>query len=1357
MDTKRGFPAVLKRIETMRRSKMKRIISIALCALLLLALLPAGVLAAETDAQRILTEAYALATGAALPYEATLTGKIISIKTPYDSYWQNLTVTMEVAGFESMPIMCYRLSGEGAENLAMGDIITVTGTITNYNGTIEFAQGCNLDAAVTGTQTLYCQAPVSWSQCYLYWWGSNVENPVWPGVAMTLDGNGIWGCDLPSDATNVIFHNNAGVQSSDLYLPVYDDVMYVFEMNEWTIYGRVPIVYCYYVAGTAELCGVEWVPDWPDNKMTAAGDGTYYKTYVGVAAGSYDLRVTIGSWEQSWGKDFNGSNNYTVTVEQDNSTVTIYFDPEMGQVSSTVVPAPAPGTQTYYLVGDINGEYYGCEDDADNMGIYRFENGQLTVCFEQDSFVFLKTEGNERWLGSEYYCGLASDTFSEEWTEWMWIPGQVELTLTLTENPDGSVTMGYEWPSEADIIDVAYRLEESTMLWQMFTLTGDIICINTPYSELYDNITVTIAVPGSEDQPIQCFRLSGDGAETLQVGQRITVTGQLGNYKGTIQFEQGCTLDRVHTPGPGPIPIPGPQQIVDEAYALEPGAKLPYSASLTGTITSIDTPYDEYYKNITVTMVIEGRENKPLVCYRLRGEGVQSLKVGDIITVYGTIQNYTKIDSETGEILYTTVEFNIPDLIGIHSVGSTLLYCYAPESWSRCYVYSWNEEGTSLTGDWPGTRMTQEDAGLWSWEVPDNAAYLIFSNGNGSTGDYTGELAFPTDNKIIYVVEEGQWRGMDYLDPDHDGWGPDSLAIAGDGIPGVGLWYPEDPAGDMIQVADNVYTKTLEIPAGTSMTFRFVGNDYWDDRWNFGGGEIVPDQWMELENFTGSEDLYLFVEKDSTVHFTVDLSGMLSGGNATLLVESLDPLPTQMRNLTVYAPDSWTTVNAYTWEPQILGDFPGVALPKNGNACEMQIPKSMVNLVLSGLRADGTRQQTSNISLWNNGEDVTITIQPDGTYTIRYSKPANSNYRVVGNASWMGNWDPASDAGRMSEVSPGKYQKTFNNVQPGRYEFKITKDGKWDNAIGDRYGNNLCFEVTAACDVTITYTLADGKVIISLGNVPVLKGDVTGDGNLNLGDVAKLYGHIRGTVVLTDAGILFNADFNDDGNLNIGDAAGLYAYIRGTDKRSIVDAAYRLEENQEMEMDYTLTGYVTEVVSPFHFDTQCITVRMEVEGREGYPILCTRLTGGADTELIAEGDRITVTGRIRNYYGTVEFKEGCRLIDWLDLQSEEEYMAWIVDQAYDLGRNEAMDDPVTLVGRVISVEQPYLDGVPYICVTIEVQGKEDKPISCYRLMGDGIEYVWLDDCLTVSGILRNFNGIVEFQEGCQLEGYSWCI
>ncbi len=98
----------------------------------------------------ILDAAYALGTGEALDGTFTLTGIISKIDTAWSDQYQNITVTIVCDGDAARPMMCYRLKGDGAKNLAVGDTITVTGAIKNYNGTVEFDAGCSLDKVVKG-------------------------------------------------------------------------------------------------------------------------------------------------------------------------------------------------------------------------------------------------------------------------------------------------------------------------------------------------------------------------------------------------------------------------------------------------------------------------------------------------------------------------------------------------------------------------------------------------------------------------------------------------------------------------------------------------------------------------------------------------------------------------------------------------------------------------------------------------------------------------------------------------------------------------------------------------------------------------------------------------------------------------------------------------------------------------------------------------------------------------------------------------------------------------------------------------------------------------------------------------------
>ncbi len=80
------------------------------------------------------------------------------------------------------------------------------------------------------------------------------------------------------------------------------------------------------------------------------------------------------------------------------------------------------------------------------------------------------------------------------------------------------------------------------------------------------------------------------------------------------------------------------QDIVDALYKLESGQTLDGPYEITGVITSIKYPYDPGYNNVSVNIVVEGREDKPVLCYRLIGG--EELKVGDTITVFAGVTNY---------------------------------------------------------------------------------------------------------------------------------------------------------------------------------------------------------------------------------------------------------------------------------------------------------------------------------------------------------------------------------------------------------------------------------------------------------------------------------------------------------------------------------------------------------------------------------------------------------------------------------------------------------------------------------------------------------------------------------------------
>ena len=206
-------------------------------------------------------------------------------------------------------------------------------------------------------------------------------------------------------------------------------------------------------------------------------------------------------------------------------------------------------------------------------------------------------------------------------------------TVTLNRHTPGAVILDAGMTYE-EIVEAGYKLPDGVAMEEKLRLFGTITKIDTAWNPDYKNITVTIQVGDMADKPIMCYRLAGEGADKLAVGDKITVEGTLKNYKGTIEFDAGCQLIVVGLDAKDPKPV------LDAAYTLPDGVAMNDPATLVGVISKIDTAWNPDYKNITVTIVCEGDEARPMMCYRLKGEGADTLAVGDTIQVTGTIKNY---------------------------------------------------------------------------------------------------------------------------------------------------------------------------------------------------------------------------------------------------------------------------------------------------------------------------------------------------------------------------------------------------------------------------------------------------------------------------------------------------------------------------------------------------------------------------------------------------------------------------------------------------------------------------------------------------------------------------------------------
>ncbi len=195
-----------------------------------------------------------------------------------------------------------------------------------------------------------------------------------------------------------------------------------------------------------------------------------------------------------------------------------------------------------------------------------------------------------------------------------------DLTATLTA-PNGETTtvvFKLQVPaSNLTSIPDALKLEDGTFV----TVKGTVKLINTPWDDGYKNITVTIEDDAGNQ--LYIYRL----ATKVEIGDVVTIKGDMATYNGARQIAAGATAE-----------ITGHVEVKNEypEYSIPDALKLEDSKLLTvkGTVVSIDTPWNDQYKNISVT-IADAAGNK-LYVYRLS----TNVTLGDQVTIKGIMGSY---------------------------------------------------------------------------------------------------------------------------------------------------------------------------------------------------------------------------------------------------------------------------------------------------------------------------------------------------------------------------------------------------------------------------------------------------------------------------------------------------------------------------------------------------------------------------------------------------------------------------------------------------------------------------------------------------------------------------------------------
>ena len=128
----------------------------------------------QARAKEIMDQAFALSVGETLQGTYHLSGVVSHIDVDYTEN-RGVCLYMNVNEPLSRELYCYRLNGEGAELITVGTTVTVSGTIKNYKGLIEFDNPTLLSYLLTDGSQRGTDTPnptndpykdVSWNEFY---------------------------------------------------------------------------------------------------------------------------------------------------------------------------------------------------------------------------------------------------------------------------------------------------------------------------------------------------------------------------------------------------------------------------------------------------------------------------------------------------------------------------------------------------------------------------------------------------------------------------------------------------------------------------------------------------------------------------------------------------------------------------------------------------------------------------------------------------------------------------------------------------------------------------------------------------------------------------------------------------------------------------------------------------------------------------------------------------------------------------------------------------------------------------------------------------------------------------------------
>ncbi|SHO49347.1 alpha-amylase family glycosyl hydrolase [Anaerocolumna xylanovorans] len=370
-------------------------------------------------------------------------------------------------------------------------------------------------------------------------------------------------------------------------------------------------------------------------------------------------------------------------------------------------------------------------------------------------------------------------------------------------------------------------------------------------------------------------------------------------------------------------------------------------------------------------------------------------------------------------------------------------------------------EGTvnAVSGSAITIYVNGQDKGSTNWSEGNSGS--VYVRYNSKTGEVTNSISDPGAYK-----SSATWVGN----------------FSGLGL-GINSWTPSDANGDLNYLGGGIYAKTFTFPALASDVT--IGDGGYKVAYNhdWGQGEVGDDKKVSLTVPAGSTGITVFADTNTgyitdsvntpSILQTISLIGTAREAGGDDWNTAYDGYDFRSISQNIYLFDK-TFLAAGTYEYKYYNRSQAEWIGSNNKAINIENGGQKVLFLYD--KTSGSLYDTVNdyntiagiLGFPASGETETL---PD---VFPAQQGGNSVWRVTGSLGEYDNWDIGNGNTVMTHLV-GEYYAKSMVLPAGTYDFKFTKNGSWNSAIGsDGISDNAAnFSMTLAEKSKVNFYLND--------------------------------------------------------------------------------------------------------------------------------------------------------------------------------------------------------------------------------------------------------------------------------------------